>query len=241
MKETLKKFHHSIIVKQASHATQLLKTNPRISKEKQMAVYIDGYRIRLSSAVRSDHKAFCNYLGKKSEKVVSQFVEEVTSDSYSLDFYPFKFTDYLLNKKIKPEAKELARLEAAIATTFMAKDSEPLMAQTLSNLNESQLESFRFKPRTALALLELDHDVEKYLQEFRAEQNPKKIAKKKNYICVVRNNNEIHRHYLLAEEYEVLQKLFAGLSTEEAVSNEMTIEMFPQWLQKWLINGFFAG
>lgn len=250
MRETLNKFHASIIVNSDEHVLPLLKENSRISRSKQMAVYIEGYRIRLAGAVTSDHKAFCNYIGGKSEKIIAQFVEKVSSDSYSLDFYPFKFASYLSDQKIKPEAKELAQLESLIGQTFMARDSEPLKAQTILGMNEAEMDAFRFKPRVASALQEFNYDVEKYLQEFRAEKKPRKINKKKIYLFIVRHNNEIQRHQLVMEEFYLLKYLLSGMSIDEAAmkieseyegASNMINEMFAQWLQKWLMNGFFAA
>lgn len=251
MKETLQKLNDSII-KNNFEIISSLKTNPKISPKKQLSVYIDGYRIRLGSAVKADHKAFCNYLGgKKSDKIISEFVEDTKSEYYSLDFYPLKFAEFLNDKKIPEEAKQIARLESAIAKIFMSQDSDELKAEFLLELNEAQLENFRLKPRIASQMLEFGYDIEKYLQEFRADKNPKKIAKKKIFLFIVRHhNNEIQRYYLTEEEYYLLQNIFAGNSIDDAIKNvaekypdsqQMINEMITQWLQKWLMNGFFAG
>ncbi len=245
MKETMKRLNDSIIKNKPKEMLPLLKNNPRISREKQLAVYIDGYRIRLSGAVRIDYPALCNYLGaKKSEKIIADFVENNNSEFYSLDFYPFKFEKYLQAKNIDKEAKELAVLESNIAEIFLKPDSTSLEAQALTTFGEAELDKFRFKPRIASNMLAFEYDVEKYLQEFRKEQNPKKIAKKKNYIFIVRHNNEVKRHYLIEEEFMLLKKLFEGRSVDEAVeelNSALASEMLPQFLQKWLLNGFFAG
>jgi hypothetical protein len=243
MKNILERFHSSII-KNSSEATSLLKSNPRISTKKQLSIYVEGYRIRLSGAVRVDYPAFCHYMGSKAEKLIAEFVESERSEFYSLDLYPFKFADFLQGKKIKPEAKELAILESNIQQTFFKPDSEELLPQFLLTLNESQLDNFRLRHRTASEMLAFNYDVEKYLQSFRAGEKPKKITKKKTFIFIVRHNNEVKRHYIQQEEYELLQHLFAGASIDESIArmnSEMVSEMISQWLQKWLMNGFFAA
>ena len=244
-KDILHKLNESIIQNAPKQTLPLLKTNPKISKEKQLAVYIDGYRIRLSGAVKTDHPTFCYYLGnRKSDKIITYFVENNNSDFYSLDFYPFKFANYIQDKKLDKAAKELAILEGNIAEIFMKPDSEPLDPNKLITMQEAELDKFRFQPRTASALLDFNCDVEKFLQDFRADKKPKKIEKKKNYIFIVRHNNEVKRHYILNEEYELIKRLFLGLSIDEAVAelnSDLVNEMLPQFLQKWLINGFFKG
>lgn len=240
MKTTLEKLQNSII-NNNQQATHLLKTNPKISKEKQLQIYQEGYKIRLLQAVKLDYPTFCFYLDEEeSDRIISDFVENNYSQFYSLDFYPFKFADFIQNKNISDEAKQLVNLESQIAQIFYAKDSPPLTAQHITQMNEAELNDFRFKPRTASAILQFDYDVENYLQKFRAGQNPIHIDARKNYIYIVRNNNEVKRFYLDAEEYETLNNLLSAMPTEQALTTPLSQELFPQWLNKWLINGFFA-
>jgi hypothetical protein len=240
MKKTLEKLQNSIIGNN-TQATDLLKTNSKISKQKQLQIYQEGYKIRLLQAVKSDYPTFCFYMGEEeSDKIILDFVENNNSEFYSLDFYPFKFSDYIQNKNISTEANQLATLESYIAQIFYAKDSAPLTAQHITQMSEVELDSFRFKPRTASAILQFDYDVENYLQKFRAGENPSQIENRKNYIYIVRNNNEVKRFYLDEEEFVTLNNLLSGQSTEAAVNSELAQELFPQWLNKWLINGFFA-
>jgi Putative DNA-binding domain len=244
-KETLHKLNESIIQNTPEQTLPLLKQNPKISKEKQLAVYIDGYRLRLSGAVETDYPAFCYYLGKRdSAKIIADFVEDNNSEFYSLDFYPFKFAHYLKDKKLDTAAKELALLESNIAEIFMKPDSDSLDPQIFLKMSEAELDKFRFTARTASNLLEFEYDVENFIRDFREDKSPKKIKRKKNYIFIVRHDNSVKRHYLLQEEFHILKKLIKGNSLDEAVSgmnSDLANEMLPQFLQKWLINGFFAG
>jgi hypothetical protein len=113
-----------------------LKKNPRISKQKQLAIYSDGYRIRLSGAIKSDYPTLVYYLGeKKADKLISEFVENNNSQFYSLDFYPFKFAYFLQTANVDDAAKELALLESKIAEIFLLPDSEHLDPKTLLTLN----------------------------------------------------------------------------------------------------------
>lgn len=240
MKKILEKLQNSIIGNN-EQAIDLLKANSKISKQKQLQIYQEVYKIRLLQAVKSDYPTFCFYMGEeKSDKIISDFVENNNSEFYSLDFYPFKFADYIKNKNISAEAKQLATLECYIAQIFYAKDSIALTAQNITEMNETQLEEFRFKPRTASTIFQFDYDVENYLQKFRAGEKPIQIEARKNYIYIVRNNNEVKRFYLDEEEFVTLNNLLSGQSTEAGVNSELAQELFPQWLNKWLINGFFV-
>jgi len=243
MTETLHKLQESIISGRTKNIVPLLKKNSRISPKKQMSVYTDGYRIRLADAIRADHPALYFYLGKiKFNRFANEFVETHRSEFYSLDKYPFKFAEFLQNKKIKLAAKELAQLESAIQQVFYAPDSVPLTPEDITKLQGGQLDDFRFKARIASAIFVFQNDVEGYLNDFRQGLLPAKIAKRTTFLYIVRHNNEVKRHLLDSYEYGLLADILSGSELDSAViENEMAQEMLPQWLQKWLINGFFAG
>lgn len=249
MRNTLKKFHEAVINNDISNTAMLLKPNPRIRPESQMAVYISGYRQRLTAAVRADYPAFCFMMGKKAERLIDEFIENTNSNSYTLDIYPIKFSSFLNYERLKPAIKELAFIEATIVEVFYAPDSDPLDPAILLKLSESELAVFKFRPRKAHAIIESDNDVEKFLTDFRVGKKPRKIQKGKTYIFIVRHENEVRRHRLAMEEYIFLNHLFAGASIEEAVtktkindlSGKIIDKNLTEWLQKWLTEGFFSA
>jgi hypothetical protein len=239
------KLNDSIVRNYTKDIEPFLKKNPRISKQKQLAIYSEGYCLRLGGAVRADYPTLIYYLGeKKANRLIADFVEKNNSLFYSLDFYPFKFAYFLQGNKVDEPAKELALLESKIAEIFLLPDSEPLAPQDLLTLSESQLDEFRFRPRTASVMFRFSYDVERFIQEFRRGEKPKKPEKRENYLFVVRHENSVKRHYLLAEEYQLLKMLFEGHSVDDAITemnSEIASEMLPQYLQKWLMNGFLLG
>ncbi len=236
MRETLYKFHQAIIAEDSKPLKGLLKQNSRITPQRQMAVYIDNYRIRLHEAVESDYPTLVYYLGKKCDRLIEKFVKENNSTSYNMNFYPLDFAKFLQRERIDNAAKELALLEAAIARVFMTEDSDELKPETLLSLSESGLTNFKFKQRKALELYNFKYDVEGFLRAFRADESPKKIEKGEIFLCVVRHNNEVKRHYLVKEEFYALKKLFSGV----ALNAEMEMDNFQLWLQKWLVEGLFS-
>jgi len=248
-KETLDLLTSSII-KNDFEASKNITVGDEKKRRVRFAIYSDGYKIRLSGAVRMDYPTFCNYLGKQAETLVQKFAEEIRSNSYNLDKYPVSFADYVYGKNIPPEAKELAKLEAAILKVFAAPDSEGLAAAEMQKKIEAGFEELKVNLRTASELVEFEFDVEKYLSEFRAEKKPRKLARKKTYIFICRNDNEVKRHILDKYEFALLKKLNAGLSFGQAVTGLMAEDKdfenemgknFQNWLQKWLVNGVFDG
>src|ERR1700722_18195667 len=114
----LDRFHDAILKNDEDIAVNDIKAN-------RLGIYIDGYRIRLTEAIRSDYPATLHLLGGKAfDQLALAFIEACPPQSFNLDRYPHGFADFIVGN---PDifAREVAKLEAAIAQVFMDAESLP--------------------------------------------------------------------------------------------------------------------
>ena len=239
-------FHTAILTKNVTAFAPQLATNPRLSPETQMAIYIDGYRIRLSEALRSDYPATLYALDQKAfDTLALHYIESTPPTHVSMEYYPYAFASFLRGKA-GGFICDLALLESTIAELFTLPDSKPLNPSTLAAITPEQFAQLTLAPRTASRLLALDYPVNDYLIAERAGATPLQPQPQRCYLYIVRHHNEVRRHALSETEYCVLQTLRNQLSVGDAL--EVAVTAHPDiaghlqpWFARWTEEGFFAA
>ena len=212
----------AILEKNATLALPDVKPNQRISPQAQINIYVEGYRLRLLAAIRSDYPETIALIGdNKFDETALEFIEKTPSESYSLDFYPHKFADFALDK-IDCSVSGTMLKEQAIAIVFLGEESEPLTPNELVKLSPEEFGNLILKPRLASKLL--------------------------RNLYVYRHNNEVQKSQLSEAEYLLLENLFSGApvatALDELISNTPQYEAeiaenLTNWFSKWTAQGFF--
>ena len=215
------------------------------SLARRLDAYIDGYRIRLQKTVASDYPATKHYLGGDIfDALVSDYVEQAHSTSYTIDRYPWGFADYLGVHANNPAASAIALLESTISEVFWLPDSKPFVPA--ADFSMEQLMDLTLRHRTASKLLHLDYGTEAYLAAFRDEQAAD-IVKQDTFLFIVRHENHVRRHRLSRAQALLFQTL-SGKPFAEALEQVMTNHPehaediqteLGNWLGKWIQEGFF--
>lgn len=240
----------AILSRDASMLLPAIKRNPRLSPEKQMMIYIEGYRIRLTQALRSDYPALLQWLGDRAfDMLAEKFIEENPPAHFSLDRYPHNFSTYIRQYANDPVASDLAGLEAAIAEVFMLEESPPLDISVYSNVTPEDFGAMMLLPRSASRLLTLEYTVDDYLIAMREGLDLPKPAKRTNRLFLVRHRNEVKRHDISESEFQILTRLHKGMNVEAAL-NEVASDYphlvpdisahLQSWFALWFGQGFFT-
>ena len=221
---SLNNLQAAILEKNSTLALPDIKPNNRISPQAQINIYVEGYRLRLLAAIRSDYQETIALVGDKEfDALALEFIEQTPSDSYNLDFYPHKFAEFVADK-LDSEAYQVILKEQAIAICFMGKESEPFNVALLAKLSPEEFGNLIFRPRIASKLL--------------------------SNIYIYRHNNEVQKVALKESEYLLLNNLFNGLSVSNAI--EELINNYPHyeaeiaenitnWFSIWAAKGFFRN
>jgi len=240
----LDEFHTAILTGDAKPAAKSVKKNPRLAPDQQVAIYIDGYRLRLTQAIRSDYPALLALLGDEAfDRLALAYIEANPPEGYNLDRYPHPFAAFVCAHANDAFASDLAALEGAIAEVFMMAESEPLDPSALGGLSPEAFGSLTLKPRHASRVLALDYPVDDWLSAQRAGNVPARPEKNPAFLYVYRHQNNVQRVPLSEAAYMVLERLFRELPVSEALDipeHENTIAANLQaWFAEWMAKGFF--
>jgi hypothetical protein len=214
-KNTLSQLTDSIVNSNSKNVLDLISERPKTSKETALNVYIEGYKIRLHSAVASSYPALQNYLGAKVfDDLIAQFIATTKSDSYNLDFYPFKFVDFFKLNSHDVFANELCQLECAIQQVFFMPDSDALNMIDISLIAPENLGKTFLYMRNASLILDFKTNANQYLSEFRNE-NIIEVANQPTKILIYRHENLVKRIELDELQFDFLSQVIAHKNLEE--------------------------
>jgi hypothetical protein len=247
----LQEFHNAVLEKKPEAFAPAISPNPRISPQEQMAIYVDGYRMRLLEAVQDDYEATLQLLGEEAfNRLAANFIEAHPPTHYSLDYYPQAFAAYLRSHLDDGFACALAALESAIAEVFIMGESDAIDTSALSSLTPETFGSAVLVPRTASALLQLDYPADSCLRQHRKGEEMVRPEAAPSYLYLVRHENEVRRHMLSEAEYRVLKELAASVPVGVALENvaQQHPQLLPEiaahiqeWFARWTGNGFFQS
>lgn len=251
LQPTMDAFHNAILKKDAQLVAPAIRGDDRLSAQSRMAIYIDGYRIRLTLAIRSDYPTLLALLGDASfDAAARAYIESTPPAHFSLDRYPHGFADFFRANSEDVFAADIAALEAAIADVFMDEDSEPLSPQELASITPEAFGAVTLSPRKASRLMRFAYPVEDALLAVRDGKTPARPQAEASYMFLARHNNEVQRHVLSHAEYVLLtaltKRLPVGQSLESAA--ESHADLLPEiagnlqtWFSRWAANGFFQS
>lgn len=237
-----------------SAANDWVVDKPRLLPKDQLYIYIDAYRARLHEVLSDDLPALRKYLGGKLlDKLLYEYIENTPSSNFNISRYIIGLPQFIKqkNKVMKNGGRkeisyEIALLEMELSRIFDLGESKSLNSQKFSSINPEDLLRLKFRPRTALKLLEFDYNVNSYYNNIMAGKKAPSIKKNKNFLAVYRHEDKLWRLELEKEEYQLLKILFAGNTLEEALEKingedeEVVSANLQSWFSKWLGNNIMA-
>lgn len=248
----LQALHDAMVHKRPDAIMPLIKLarHHKLSPQERLAIYADGYDIRLIDATLADYPALAHYMGEDECRAaiaaiatIAAFVEVTPSTYWDLNRYPVAFAAFLKGRVPDKAAHALADLECAIAEIFWLPESKPLAPDALAGLSEEAFGNQIFPLRTAAKLLKLEYAANEYLTAFRAEEHPKELAGKPEHLLVIRLDNEVKREVLEPMEHDLLYALSSGQPFNEALNQiadqQALATSLPHYIARWLQSGFF--
>jgi uncharacterized protein (UPF0276 family) len=225
--------------------------------ESQLGVYVDGYRFRLFDVVDEDYPALRQYLGDETmNALLDAYIESHPPTHFNLARYTDDFPKYVgawgsfAEGQNKQVAQEIAALETAVTQVADLKETVAFSPRMLGAITPDAFLELRIPPRTALTLMAFEHDVNTYVRAVAKGMKLSKIAQKKNYLAIFRDEDQVWRLPLEKEEYLFLAYLKEGKSVGEAMESliETTrmdenklAEKFQEWFARWTQNHLLAA
>ena len=248
LQHLLTNFHKAILDKDAHIIVPELCSTGRLTPAQQMAIYIEGYRLRLLTALCSDYPELLALLGNETFHALARiYIEATPPVEASLNYYSFGFADFVHTQNAD-FAGALALLEGAIARAFLLPDSQSLQPDFFARLAVDDFSSMALHLRSSAILLMLDFPVEDYFSKRRAEMAVLSPQRDPSFMLIVRHENVVCRHCLHPVAFSLLSGLQNGLVLGDALERASSSHRdaaavlsshFQSWFAQWVLCGFF--
>ena len=218
--ELLDNMMDAILKRDLTPAKSLYRDKKDFPVQEQLAVYVEGYRIRLYEGIEGAYPALLYYLGKPAfRKLAEAFIEATPSRYFNIDKYSIAFGEYVKKSSKEPFAGELALLESAIHEVYQLEETPALKADWIEQQTPESLAESVLYLRGASRLLAFTYPVNDYLTKFREDKNPAKPAPSQSYLLVLRHKNQVRRLPLAEAEYALLATFAVGKTITKALED----------------------
>lgn len=241
---------------QPGHAAEPGETplNPQggASGEERMAVYAEGYIVRIREALEEVYEAVRQVLGRETfADLARDYARRHPSRDYNLSrtgrHLPAFLAEHPLAREL-PFLPDLAALEWAVSESFHAFDQPLVSAAEFSSIPAERLGNARllFQPSVHLAASEWPVlDIWKQRKRPRGEVSVD-LAGRPQHVLVFRQGVHVRCEPLEPAQHDLLAGLLAGRTLGEACgelaaragSAELPLsDWFAGWVQRGLITG----
>lgn len=212
--------------------------------DEQLAVYTNGYRLRLFDSIISDYEVTAD-LAENLPELVREYIQNVASEFYNAADFSAQFAEWLQGQevhKVPVAVKDMARLEVAIAQCYNLPEGAALTAADMQKIAPEDFVEMQLHPLEASALLEFESDVHGYMSAFyRGEERA--VAEAEQWVIVYRHGSQTYRLSLEAEEFALLKMLDGGAKIGEAFAafeGVVSAERIQGYFGRWLANNMLA-
>jgi hypothetical protein len=237
---------NAILAGDTESAGALLREKDGFPARAQLAVYAQGYRIRLREAIEGAYPALHYYLGKGAFELLAEgFIAQYPSRHFNLDRYVIGFGPYVAQACADVFACELAELESTIHLVYQAEETPALGVEWAQAQTPESFAAAPLGLRAASRLFAFDYPVEEYFAAFREEKKPATPAPRPNWLLVLRHKHQVKRLALGEAEYLLLSLLAEGHTLGEALDHphlqphldEHSAVHLRDWMARWINEG----
>ncbi len=231
-----------------SHPDDWIRAKAAFAPQDQLAVYVNAYRYRLYNVTAEDYPVLKHYLGSEPfDRLIWAFVNAAQSEHFNIGRYAALLPAFLREHELGTVlASELAVLEKAIAQLTDPEETPALKPEDLEGMTPETLMDTALYPRKALELFAFTHPVNAYYCAVKEDEDPTPPAPAPSFVAVFRHDDQVWRMDLDEHEFQLLQKLFAGmpvghaleaLQQELGLPEEELLANLAAWFARWMRNG----
>lgn len=232
---------------------QALRSDARADVGSRLAIYRNGYRIRLRDSLATEFPGLGKMMGRRFDAMLESYVETHPSMHYNIRWHGAglgAFLGYGLPWRASPELADMAKLDWAISTAFDAADEAALQAADLANLPAESWTSLRLHAQDHLQIVPVHHNVAAFRRAAdRDEQRPhlRRHAMARHFL-VWRQALAVRYRRVDADELSALtgamqNEPFALLCERLATFHEpaQALPRVVGLLQQWLAEGLMGS
>lgn len=229
----------------------VIEESSNVSRENRLAIYGDGYFIRIVNVLASNYPSLRNVVGAHEfdHHLARPYLVRFPSTHKCIDNVGSHMAAFLKSHRltqIKRFLPDLARLEWASHESFYADDWPLLEAATLASIPVSCWSSARVKLDPSVRLLELDYPVVGLWKDNGEwdERRFKRLRRKRTWAVVYRRvDGQVRVMEQTRGAFALLSALHANRSFRHALtaaarsglSEARTSELFSEWTSAGII------
>lgn len=248
-------FQRYLLTKDESVFDHMVGTQ-KVPKAVRMAIYSDGYRLRLIESLRSSYPVLKAYLGDISfEKLCDAFITQFPSPYRNIRWFGDQLPAFLKKQtgyKKKRYLFELAELEWKMGLVFDAEEVPVLQIQAMAALSPDLWPTVKFKIHPAVQRLTLSWDIVPIWEALSNNETPPALIKNTESVVWIAWRKELINYTgsLLKDEACAFDAILAGKTFSEVC--EILCDFLPEvevgqyaaallrkWIGRELIESFY--
>lgn len=216
--------------------------NSRFTVAARLAVYGDGYWLRLVEVLAGDYPALRDQLGAATFAGLARaYLEAHPSRHPNLNRLGGRLPHFLARRSgVTAELVALARLELALTRAFDAPEPTPPVGDPFAALGDGLAEA-RLALHPSVQILRLPASVVDRFDAWRLGGSPPEPRSGRVDVCIARNGEQLARSEVPAPMALVLRRLARGETVARAVDGLPETAALAGWFAKWRADGLIAG
>lgn len=238
----------SILLTPSNHVPEWI-ISDQLSAADRLAIYAEGYRLRLCETLINDFPAIAFLMGDDIFKQwCLAYINAHPSTHFSLRYFGKHFSAFLETRN-EPLYSQLAAFEWALTDSFDARDHAPLTKEALAQLPIEAWETLTFTLHSSVQLLTLYSNAPAVWQAFKNEGNKELlISQNESTIWLIwRQALTLFFRPLTHAEHQVLLIIARGGSWQEvcdalAVLDESSApQVAANFLNRWVTDDLLSA
>lgn len=192
---SLRELQHQFLdclLEKPSKISQEIVSNDHASAESRLALYAEGYKLRLKEVLEYDYEQLNTYLGDELfDQVMEQYITEYQSHGPNLRYYTQNFPKMLeesLPWSGSPELAELAAIEKVFSDSFDSMDRKSVTIDTLAQIEPTDWPTLKVRFQNAVHLIETKFNSFIIWQALSNDEDPPTLKDESSQWLVWRSN-----------------------------------------------------
>jgi len=241
------------VVNNSDELTAEVEQQGEMTANERIAIYVDGYRLRLIEALQDSYPALHTLMGDDDfESLCLEYIDHYPSKHFSIRYFGSYLADFLCQNQDYANSEllqEMAQFEWALRGSFDSKDQLVLNLGDLSQIAPEQWSDLTFCLHPSLRILKLNWNVPSLWKAIEQEADPQSPQKTQSSITWIiwRPKLETHFRSMSIEEAEGFDLIKQGKSFGElcesmakVVKPEDAATQAATFLARWIEDGLFV-
>lgn len=197
-------------------STEIVGT-PRVPVEVRLAIYAEGYPLRLIEALEEMFPALHTLLGDDAwDEMTRRYIAQTPSRHFSIRYYGHLLPEFLRDMppyKNEPCLAEMARFEWLLRDVFDAKDASTMAFSSLSNAQTIDWPNVKFQLHPTVRFTQLYWNVPGLWKAIEQESEPISPVANEQPVSWILWRSELTTYFRSLDQTEAV--FFLGLQSEK--------------------------